>query len=106
MHRAKLPPGMELENLREFAKRHTVPVNPDQERVGGHGSGMAQTFSAQVPYSAPTAVALSVACFVKHHVLKKTPHTLLSKRNVDVRPRPCVKGKSTQGSSCGRQAKV
>ncbi len=46
--RAKLPPGMQLENLRDFATRHPVPVNPDQELVGGHGSGMAQTFAAQV----------------------------------------------------------
>ena len=43
---------MQLENLRDFAKRHPVPVNPGHERAGGHGSGMAQTFSAQVSLSA------------------------------------------------------
>ncbi len=45
--RAKLPPGMQLENLREFAKRHQAPANPDQPQEGGQGSGIAQTFSAQ-----------------------------------------------------------
>ena len=39
---------MQLENLREFAARHRVPVNPDQPREGGEGSGIAQTFASQV----------------------------------------------------------
>ena len=39
---------MQLENLREFAARHRVPVNPDQPRQGGEGSGIAQTFASQV----------------------------------------------------------
>ena len=52
---------MQLENLREFAKRHQAPANPEQPREGGQGSGIAQTFAAQVLH-----VTTLIACCHPH----------------------------------------
>ena len=60
-HSAHLPGGMELENLRDFAKRHTPPVHPGQPKETNEGSGIAQTFSSQVKvFPVPSLCPLSV----------------------------------------------
>ena len=65
---------MQLENLREFAKRHKAPANPDQPQEGGQGSGIAQTFAAQVCARhpcLPVSFTLSIMCGAVSHVLDR-----------------------------------